>query len=746
MSDVSRFSWRQLVVIALTALAAAAGATAVAPPPVCDVGAGEDAGCARGFETRERDGYGSFRWTDGHAGIALAAAGYRGPYVVEVVMAAPRPSDAPRPSVTLSVAGASVAVELSNAPRRYRLLHPPGFSTGDILRITIQSDTWKPPGDRRNLGVLVYRAQAKRLGALALPSVQHTLALLAISLAAALVGRHLARPVAQTAVALAAIGVCGVLWVWLPARTTPFLPLCALLLGGASILFARADRRASHQRRTILREPAWLAAIGGVALDALFVAGMARGAWVAPVVGAQAALAVWGTWSAVGRSWSLVDLLRIALVVRLLALITRLLGGEIGSDPDVELFYSYGRATLELGLPIVEYPSGALIPWALLALPASRELFALALPLCNTAADLLIVWAIWQFTASLETFDAKTQRRNVAQFLCPLRLRAFASAMFQGVHSEKSADVQHRTAMEATSGVAALALFYALSPLLLPFWHGKYDSLPTAFLALGLAAFAQRRMGWSGAALGIGGALKWTPWLAAPALALGLVRQRRVFASVSFPAFAAGGAAAIAAMSLPFAAMNWERFLAPYTLQGGRALTGESLWFLALLIAAPEYWSRLPAPWGAVETGRGFLGIAVAVQGAALAGLILNALRPSLSVSHLIALAALTPAAFLLLNRVFSPQYMMTITAAALIASAAVDAPVRLTRRIILLLSVAQAANLLVWPNTVAWWPLASAVLFAAALGVFGWLIAYALQLPTRFHRYRESADLEHHC
>lgn len=699
MRDVSRFSWFHLFVTALAALLVAAVSTAAASSPACNVGAGEDAGCARGFETRERDGYGSFRWTDGYAGVVLAAAGYGGPRIIEIVAAAPRPPDVPRPSATLSIAAASVTVTPADAPRRYRLLHPSGFPAGDALRITIQSDTWKPPGDRRHLGVLVYLARAKPLGALALPSVQHTLALLAIGLAAALAGRHLACPMAQTAIALAAIGVCGALWVWLPARTAPFLPLYALLLGSAALLFAHAERRAPHRQRVPWREPAWLAAIGGVALDALFVAGIARGAWVAPVIGAQAALAVWGTWSVFGRSWSLIDLLRIALAVRLLALTARLLSGEIGSDPDVELFYNYGRATLELGLPVVEYPSGALIPWAVLALPASRELFALALPLCNAAADLFIVWAIWLI------------------------------------------GVQRRAA-ETGDNAAALACFYALSPLLLPFWHGKYDSLPTAFLALGLAAFAYRRMGWSGMALGIGGALKWTPWLAAPVLALGIVRSRHAYASASFWVFAAGGVIAAAATSIPFALVDWNRFLAPYTLQGGRAITGESLWFLALLITTPEYWSRLPAPWGAVETGRGFLEVAVAVQGATLAGLLLNALRPSLPAPRLIATAALTPAVFLLLNRVFSPQYMVTITAAALIASAAVDTPSHVARRMMLLLTIAQAANLLVWPNTVSWWPLASAVMFAAALGVLGRLIAHAAQLTPDFHHRREGADL----
>lgn len=85
---------------------------------------------------------------------------------------------------------------------------------------------------------------------------------------------------------------------------------------------------------------------------------------------------------------------------------------------------------------------------------------------------------------------------------------------------------------------------------------------------------------------------------------------------------------------------------------------------------------------------------------------------------------------------------MVTITAAALIASAAVGVPSSVVRRIILLLTLAQAANLLVWPNTVSWWPLASTVMFVTALSALAWLFAYAVRLPPHFHHRGEGADL----
>jgi hypothetical protein len=675
VNRVQRYVWLHGITLVLAALLTATVATAIAPPPMCDVGAGEDVGCARGFETRERDGYGSFRWTDGDARVTLIASGYGAPGIVEIVMAAPRPPETLSPSVTLAVATTSVTGTPSDTPRRYLLLLRPDLLSGDAFHITIQSDTWKPPNDRRNLGVLVYRASVAPARMPALPSVQHILALLAIGLSVSLVGRNAISLIGRTTVALTVIGGCGVLWVWLPARTVPFLPFYAMLLGSVALLFAWLERREPSRVPTADLRPALLAASGGVALDALLVAGVARGEWSVAVIAAQAACVVWGMWHSIGRTLTLSGILRIALVVRLAALTTRLLSGEIGSDPDVELFYNYGRATLELGLPVVEYPSGALIPWAILALPASRELFALALPLCNTVADLAIVWAIWSIS----------ERRS------------------------------------ATGGNTALACFYALSPLL-PFWHGKYDPLPTAFLALGLAAFAHRRMGWSGAALGIGGALKWTPWLAVPALALARpgAREERRYAHVL--AFGGGLGTAVVATALPFALIDGERFLAPYLLQGGRAITGESVWFLAVLITAPEHWAHLPAPWGSVETGGTMMGIAIGVQGIILASLILSVLRFPSSAWRPAALAALAPAAFLLLNRVFSPQYMVTITAALLIACAIVGQSPRHTRGIVVLLTIAQASNLLIWPNTVPWWPLSSAVMFTAALAALAWL------------------------
>jgi hypothetical protein len=192
--------------------------------------------------------------------------------------------------------------------------------------------------------------------------------------------------------------------------------------------------------------------------------------------------------------------------------------------------------------------------------------------------------------------------------------------------------------------------------------------------------------------------------------------------------FAAAGLLAIAAASLPFALRDPAAFLAPYTFQGSRPLIGESLWFLPALLLEPELLARLPHPWSNVESALVTPGITVAAQALALAVLALAVLARPPDPRRALALAALAPAAFLLLNRIFSPQYVLVITVCALAAGAALLRG-REPLALLALLTVAQAANLLVWPYTSRAWLLASAALFAAALAALAWLAVRAVRI-----------------
>lgn len=756
---------------------AAALALSLAGPPRCDVGAEEDIGCARGFETRERAAGRSFRWTDGASAIRLHAAGYGAPLVAEVTLAAPRLAGAPPTSVTLAAGRASASFPADATPRRYMLLLPATFPAGDIATIDVLSDAQQPPRDQRRLGVQVFDARLRAPPGPRLPGPLHALGLLGVGLALAcltdrqfgghrppedirLEGMRPSRPLRASG--LLAIALIAALWAWLPARVAPFLPGLALALGAAALAL-RAVPGFSGETRTAtlplsaggrggwgVRGPVALAVLASAALDAAFAAGVLRGPWLSAGVLAQAALTLSAVWRAGSHPISLAGLLGVALAVRLLGMAARLLTGGAAGDPDVELFYSYGRATIELGLPVTEYPSGALVPWALLALPASRELFALLLPLLNTLCDLGVVYALYSIAAGARMSAADG---HVAQtFSLPGR----AGNAF-GVQP------------------SAFSLFYALSPLLLPFWHGKFDSLPAALLLLGLAAFLARRPLLAGALLGLGGAIKWAPWLAAPPLALYLIRSgrkhedtrtrghegeqvatassapykrehshvstapsgpgyegffvpARLRACVFLPAllrFATGGLLAVAAASLPFALRDGAAFLAPYTFQSGRPLIGESLWFLPAALLDPGLVAALTHPWSNVARSPIAPALTVVAQALALAALALPVLvRPS-DPRRALALAALAPAAFLLLNRIFSPQYLLVITAAALAAGGAVLRG-REALALVALLTLAQAANLLVWPYTSSAWLLASAALFAAALTALAWLAVRA--------------------
>ncbi|GAB4202893.1 MAG: hypothetical protein OHK0022_26480 [Roseiflexaceae bacterium] len=658
-----------LALLVVVALLAAWAVQQQVSAPRCTLGAEDDLGCARGFEERERDGGRPFRWTDGDAQIVLAGAGYAGPRIVELTLAAPRPPDAPPALLALSAGGPPAVLAAAPEPRRYRLLAA-GPLDGDRIRVSISSDVFVPPDSDRALGALVYTARVLSASGPVWPGPLLVLALLGLGLSAALLAPH--RPLLPTLLGLLAIGVGAALWALLPLRSAPYLPVLALIGAAAALLARRTPDLAPLGRFPVL------AAIGGGALiDALIVAGAFGRGWFGPVLLAQAALPVAALWLlARGREQARIGLggvLAVAMVVRLLGFAARLLAGRAASDLDTQLFYSYGAAALALGVPAIEYPSAALLPWMLLALPGSRELFTLLLPLLNLACDLLIVWGIW-------TLGRRQANAHPA---------------------------------------ALLALFYALSPLLLPFWHAKYDPLPAALLVVGLAAFAHGRTGWSGVALGLGGAIKWVPWLAAPLLFWQLLRERSIAATVRF---LAGMLAAIALSSLPFALLDPVAFTLPYRLQGGRAMTGESIWFLPAVLIEPGLAASVRTPWGPLPGAPVAGWLMVAAQLLVLGGLwLIQTLGPA-SRSRALVGAALAPALFLLLNRVFSPQYMLIISAC-LLAAATIVVP---RRPLVLLglLALMQATNLLVWPNTVPYWLAASATVFvcgALAVGAVAW-------------------------
>jgi hypothetical protein len=92
-----------------------------------------------------------------------------------------------------------------------------------------------------------------------------------------------------------------------------------------------------------------------------------------------------------------------------------------------------------------------------------------------------------------------------------------------------------------------------------------------------------------------------------------------------------------------------------------------------------------------------------------------------------VALAALTPAVFLLTNRVFSSQFLVLLVAVWAFAAALVVGSEREQLAVGLGIAGATFANALVHPYELPFaWQLASLVMFVLAVGVTAWLVVRA--------------------
>jgi hypothetical protein len=343
----------------------------------------------------------------------------------------------------------------------------------------------------------------------------------------------------------------------------------------------------------------------------------------------------------------------------------------IGVDPDQDLdFYAEDGSSLLGGTyPPSEYPTGAVGLFALetwLGGEPPRTIHALVM----LGFHLLTVAAIWS-------------------------LRTRWSAWF--------------------------AAFVAVWPLNLFHWEFRYDLAPTAFLLIGLAFAMRGRAGSSGVALGIGTALKWSPALAVGPLLAWLLARRGIRAAVSL---SAGFVGAFAVLTLPFLLWDSSAVLAAYEQQGDRGITGESLWFLPLSVLGLA--TRGPNPSDDAGVGNGASVAVTLLQIALVAALIVLSVRVGPQ-SHAVALAALTPAAFLLVNRVFSSQFLVLLVGVWAFAAALIVASEREQLLVGVAIAGATFSNALVHPYELPFaWQLASLLMFVLAVGLTGWLVVRA--------------------
>jgi hypothetical protein len=268
-----------------------------------------------------------------------------------------------------------------------------------------------------------------------------------------------------------------------------------------------------------------------------------------------------------------------------------------------------------------------------------------------------------------------------------------------------------------------LAALVGLWPLNAFYWQYKFDLAPAAILALGAVLALRGRWGLSGAVLGVGALVKWTPGFAALALVAWLLaRGRGRLAAVHAGAF-------LSVVSVAYATfLLWDDdVLAAYERQSGRAITPESLWYLPLRAAGlARVRTHISFSAGAPEWANV---AATVLQAAVVVALIALAARAT-DARAAVAVAALVPAAFLLTNRIFSPQFIVVLFVAWAIAGAILVRDRREQLALGVAAATASVGNAFVYPFALPrydhTWPLASAVLFAGSLAITAALVVRA--------------------
>jgi uncharacterized membrane protein len=205
------------------------------------------------------------------------------------------------------------------------------------------------------------------------------------------------------------------------------------------------------------------------------------------------------------------------------------------------------------------------------------------------------------------------------------------------------------------------AVLVACSPLVAVHVFTNFDALAVAFATVALLAFARRRPVLAGVLLGVGGAVKLYPLLLlVPLVLLGL--RRRDTGPAARTTVAALGT--WAAVNVPVAwawTPGWWEF---FRLNNSRTADPDSLWYVI------SYFTGWPGFDGGLGSGDIPTLLNAVVAGlfvAAWAGIALL-VRRAPAPPRLASLAFLIVAAFLLVNKVWSPQYSLWLVPLAVLA------------------------------------------------------------------------------
>ena len=425
--------------------------------------------------------------------------------------------------------------------------------------------------------------------------------------------------------------------------------------------------------RSGLREPHVTLALGAlvvVAAEAAY-AHRASDAWLlVEVVAATAALV---------RAWREQDRLRLLPVLALgaafdLAYVGVHLAFGVRSDFDSRVLYKrYGERLLHGHYPHAEYPVGAV---------------------------LLFAWEAWISRGATRVANAFT-------------MIPFQALTVGGVWALRT---------RYAPWLAAALAFFPLNPY---FWEFKFDLVPAAMLVLGIVFARRERWAAAGVALALGTVVKWTPGLAFAVLFAWLLSTRRIRNAAEH---AAAFVVTVLIVYVPFLLWDAHDVTAAYSRQNTRVITPESLWYLPLhVVGLAHVKSHISFGAGAPHWANV---AAQAIQVTIVVVLIVAATRVRERAGAL-AIAALTPAAFLVTNRIFSPQFILVIGVGIVVAAALLVRSRREQLAVGVAFGAASVGNAFVYPYALPHytftWQLASLALFACASALIVWLTLRAV-------------------
>ncbi len=199
------------------------------------------------------------------------------------------------------------------------------------------------------------------------------------------------------------------------------------------------------------------------------------------------------------------------------------------------------------------------------------------------------------------------------------------------------------------------ALLVAASPVLLISATINWDLLAVAATSVAILAWTRERPGWAGVLIGIGAAVKLYPILLLGVVFLVVLREpERLAAFRRFVVTVVAAAVMWAAVNVPVALWAWDGWTYFFTFNSDRGAEFGSVWY-ALELLAPDLLHN--------DIDRMVVG-----AGLIMLGLVVVLAMMAPEPPRMTQLAFLAVAAFLLINKVWSPQYTLWLVPLAVLA------------------------------------------------------------------------------